>query len=141
MPLFLLGRSLKRKEIIKEHFMFVNKIFELLFLTRSSAFSIPEAACYNHAAWGISAVGSASHWQCGGHGFKSRILHHKKRPCHVTRSFIISKRSIFAIHVLLEEFLLTLFSASADVRDRKDDQYYTVDNCRVWNNLHEINCC
>ena len=25
--------------------------------------------------WGISAVGSAPHWQCGGHGFKSRILH------------------------------------------------------------------
>ena len=24
---------------------------------------------------GISAVGSAPHWQCGGHGFKSRILH------------------------------------------------------------------
>ena len=32
MPLFLLGRSLKRKEIIKEHFLFVNKIFKLLFL-------------------------------------------------------------------------------------------------------------
>ena len=25
--------------------------------------------------WGISAVGSAPHWQCGGHGFKSRMLH------------------------------------------------------------------
>ena len=24
---------------------------------------------------GISAVGSAPHWQCGGHGFKSRMLH------------------------------------------------------------------
>ena len=38
--------------------------------------------CYNSAwrrllpeSWGISAVGSASHWQCGGHGFKSRMLH------------------------------------------------------------------
>ena len=27
---------------------------------------------------GISAVGSAPHWQCGGHGFKSRILHLSK---------------------------------------------------------------
>ena len=26
---------------------------------------------------GISAVGSAPHWQCGGHGFKSRMLHQK----------------------------------------------------------------
>ena len=25
--------------------------------------------------WGISAVGSAPHWQCGGHGFESRMLH------------------------------------------------------------------
>ena len=26
--------------------------------------------------WGIGAVGSAPHWQCGGHGFESRMLHH-----------------------------------------------------------------
>ena len=25
--------------------------------------------------WGISAVGSAPHSHCGGHGFESRILH------------------------------------------------------------------
>ena len=25
--------------------------------------------------WGISAVGSVPHWQCGGHGFESRMLH------------------------------------------------------------------
>ena len=25
---------------------------------------------------GISAAGSAPHWQCGGHGFESRMLHH-----------------------------------------------------------------
>ncbi len=30
------------------------------------------------APWGISAVGSASHWQCGGQGFKSPMLHQKK---------------------------------------------------------------
>ena len=27
---------------------------------------------------GISAVGSAPHWQCGGHGFKSRMLQRKE---------------------------------------------------------------
>ena len=27
-------------------------------------------------SWGISAAGSAPHWQCGGHGFESRMLHH-----------------------------------------------------------------
>ena len=30
---------------------------------------------YHKVAWGIGAVGSAPHWQCGGHGFKSRMLH------------------------------------------------------------------
>ncbi len=25
--------------------------------------------------WGVSAAGSASHWQCGGHEFESRTLH------------------------------------------------------------------
>lgn len=28
--------------------------------------------------WGISAAGSASHWQCEGHGFESRMLHDRK---------------------------------------------------------------
>ena len=33
--------------------------------------------CYNKCTlWGISAVGSASHWQCGGQGFESPMLHH-----------------------------------------------------------------
>ena len=27
--------------------------------------------------WGISAVGSAPHWQCGGQGFESPMLHQK----------------------------------------------------------------
>ncbi len=36
---------------------------------------------------GISAVGSAPHWQCGGHGFKSRMLHFcKAEPCEVCLS-------------------------------------------------------
>lgn len=26
--------------------------------------------------WAVSAVGSASHWHCGGRGFESRIAHH-----------------------------------------------------------------
>lgn len=32
---------------------------------------------------GISAVGSASHWQCGGQGFKSPMLH----QCNIIRTF------------------------------------------------------
>ena len=27
------------------------------------------------SAWGISAAGSAPHWQCGGRGFESHMLH------------------------------------------------------------------
>ena len=30
--------------------------------------------------WGISAAGSASHWQCGGQGFESPMLHQMKKP-------------------------------------------------------------
>ena len=29
-------------------------------------------------AWGISAVGSAQHWQCWGQEFESPMLHHKR---------------------------------------------------------------
>ena len=29
------------------------------------------APVHTNEVWGISAVGSASHWQCGGHGSKS----------------------------------------------------------------------
>ncbi len=32
-----------------------------------------------HIPRGISAVGSARHWQCRGHGFESRMLHNEKR--------------------------------------------------------------
>ena len=31
-----------------------------------------------HHTWGISAVGSAQHWQCWGQGFKSPMLHQEK---------------------------------------------------------------
>ena len=30
---------------------------------------------FSFLVWGISAAGSAPHWQCGGHGFESRMLH------------------------------------------------------------------
>lgn len=36
------------------------------------------ASCVILALWGISAAGSASHWQCEGHGFESRMLHEEK---------------------------------------------------------------
>lgn len=32
----------------------------------------------NHIPWGISAAGSARHWQCRGQGFKSPMLHQSK---------------------------------------------------------------
>lgn len=33
--------------------------------------------CYNrHMMWGVSAAGSASDWQSGGHEFEPRTLHH-----------------------------------------------------------------
>lgn len=36
------------------------------------------ASCVILALWGISAAGSASHWQCEGHGFESRMLQEKE---------------------------------------------------------------
>lgn len=33
--------------------------------------------------WGISAVGSAPHWQCGGQGFESPMLHQTNRKHNV----------------------------------------------------------
>ena len=32
---------------------------------------------FDFISWGISAVGSASHWQCEGQGFESPMLHQK----------------------------------------------------------------
>lgn len=39
----------------------------------------------NHIPWGISAAGSARHWQCRGQGFKSPMLH-QTRSWSQTRS-------------------------------------------------------
>ncbi len=40
---------------------------------------IPDAAILGsinlYNKWGISAAGSAPHWQCGGHGFEPHMLH------------------------------------------------------------------
>ena len=43
---------------------------------------LPQINIYNSSFnffRGISAVGSAQHWQCWGHGFESRMLHHIKK--------------------------------------------------------------
>ena len=38
--------------------------------------------CYNTSrSRGISAVGSAPHWQCGGQEFESPMLHQPESPC------------------------------------------------------------
>ncbi len=37
------------------------------------------SGCAILSLWGISAVGSASHWQCEGHGFESRMLQDVKK--------------------------------------------------------------
>ena len=61
-------------------FRFTRSLFTfhplLLFQTLSFTFSL-FTITYN-LFWGISAVGSAQHWQCWGQGFKSPMLHHRK---------------------------------------------------------------
>ena len=72
-------------------FRFTRSLFTfhplLLFQTLSFTFSL-FTITYN-LFWGISAVGSAQHWQCWGQGFKSPMLHHRK---HFERSafFVLS---------------------------------------------------
>ena len=44
----------------------------------ANSFLTSESNCAILTARGISAVGSAQHWQCWGQGFKSPMLHQKK---------------------------------------------------------------
>ena len=53
--------------------------------------------CHVYYQWGISAVGSASHWQCGGQGFESPMLHHKAeagKPPRADRLYIVRAVSL-----------------------------------------------
>ena len=45
-------------------------------------------------SWGISAVGSAQHWQCWGHEFESRMLHSHRNSTSESnlKCFSISRR-------------------------------------------------
>ena len=40
--------------------------------------------------WGISAAGSAQHWQCWGQGFESPMLHQIKSTCFLQVLFLLS---------------------------------------------------
>ena len=76
-------------------FRFTRSLFTfhplLLFQTLSFTFSL-FTITYN-LFWGISAVGSAQHWQCWGQGFKSPMLHHRK---HFERSaFLLYLRILY----------------------------------------------
>ena len=44
---------------------------------------------YDNNARGISAVGSAQHWQCWGQGFESPMLHQKNSDLKTSRSFSV----------------------------------------------------
>ena len=46
-----------------------------------------------HKERGISAAGSAPHWQCGGHGFESRMLHISETP--------VKSKALFKALILL----------------------------------------
>ena len=60
--------------------------------------------------WGISAVGSAPHWQCGGHGFKSRMLHQRI----ALKRFSVQGFFVYVCHfitcVLSEDILIQKFA-------------------------------
>lgn len=75
-------------------------------------------------AWGVSAVGSARHWQCRGHEFESRTLHFLIgflcKNC--SHNFIVPAVSIN----LLLALLLLLFRLCMS---KKSQLYY---NYRLW---------
>ena len=77
-------------------FRFTRSLFTfhplLLFQTLSFTFSL-FTITYN-LFWGISAVGSAQHWQCWGQGFKSPMLHH---PASTSKEVLFCFISVFYI--------------------------------------------
>ncbi len=46
-------------------------------------------------SWGISAAGSASHWQCGGQGFESPMLHQDNVT--INRHFLDLRKCLFIL--------------------------------------------
>ena len=65
--------------------------------------------------WGISAVGSAPHWQCGGHGFESRMLHQKEKP--PTRRFFFL---YFSLLSLLSSLLSAVLWRLFQIREKRE---------------------
>ena len=54
--------------------------------------------------WGVSAAGSASDWQSGGHEFEPRTLHQKKKAQRLAITRIAAAESLF-LSVLTSSFL------------------------------------
>ena len=54
--------------------------------------------------WGISAVGSAQHWQCWGQGFESPILHQARRR-HRIRMAVICYTDFFCLAAVILIYL------------------------------------
>ena len=51
--------------------------------------------CISYPMWGISAAGSAPHWQCGGQGFESPMLHQIENLTAVSSAVIFLRRFLF----------------------------------------------
>ena len=75
---------------------------------------------YEH--WGISAVGSAQHWQCWGQGFESPMLHQQKEniclPTNVL--FLFIQASGLAYHII-NKIVIVSHHAPACIFLRLDD--------------------
>ena len=73
---------------------------------------------------GISAVGSASHWQCGGQGFKSPMLHQKSR--HKRGGFFHPRKIYRNPYYCRKQYKQKeiLFAASAGSAEDKQEKYF-----------------
>ena len=60
--------------------------------------------------WGISAVGSAQHWQCWGQGFESPMLHHKVKGIADRRCSLLYDANSLHSNPLKRRRLLTGFA-------------------------------
>ena len=74
-------------------------------------------------AWGISAVGSASHWQCGGQEFKSPMLHKQKR--HHWVSFLFMKCDE------ISQFIVKRDAGIRDLRKQESSETVITENGKV----------
>ena len=64
--------------LVSEAYIYIKNLLKNRKTKQTENISKNDNLCYIETARGVSAVGSARHWQCRGQGFESPTLHKKK---------------------------------------------------------------